>query len=300
VSQTTALGSGPIRVITSNGDQLLVPLSAIIYDEAHTPDPYYVNGYDEHPEVQARINHLVEIGELRRVEPPPPTPAMLLESLLPAPRSDAQVTVTHDAQVTISYDSGMTSFSFEVTVTNTYAGLTKANILSVLGLGATGAPGTSPGLAHIQPTSSPRAPVPATGTPDVPRETTTDVQFAPGGTNLPSFADIMKDDTHVAFTLDAWKPGSDGNKTKARIKDIVEDADPNKTTFTLELVWTHTKASLSPTSLQTTKDTINTEFGYVLKASAPPGGTLAAPRSGTFSLGGGMDLVPAKALLSSM
>ncbi len=273
MSQMTVTGNGPIRVfLPTDGTQLLIPLSAVVYDDTHAPK-YYALNYNQ-PEVAARISELVKSGVLRHADAVPKKVAMVLQSVLPGSWANA-------AQVTVAYSGDKSTFSVTVTVTSTYTGLSPSTIVSVLGLGTTGALGPSPGLAHVKAGAAPAMPKAST------------VAFT-GGTSGTSTADILTAADGAAFTLEAWKSGAGGDKATATISNVNTTAS----TFDLQIIWTNTVSSLNPNGFALS--TLNNAFGHVLTASVPPGSTLAAPQAGTFALSGGADAAPAKSSLVSL
>ncbi|MFT3770710.1 MAG: hypothetical protein QM820_35245 [Minicystis sp.] len=277
MSQTSAIASGPISYFTSSGQRLVIPAGIIAFNNGAVSIVAGNPTYDT-PEIKAWLERLHQAGFLREGSAPAVQPALNMT----AANSGAW---GNDMVATVTY-SDATTFDMTVTVTNTYKGLTTGTLKGVLGASAT--TGSRPGLVYVS----------SSGTPSVPNATVTPTPFTLGAAGPPAVAAKADIAPSAAFTLTARVAGAAGNKLTASVSDLVTDADPTKSTFTLTVVWQDTLASQSTSNLTTMASNINTTFGYVLTISAPAGG-YAAPSAGTYVLKGGADIATAAGIVFS-
>lgn len=262
-----AISSDPISFFdTSTGQELSVPISAISFDssDALTVDPAYAPA-------KAWIKHLYDLGIVKKGAAPAPVAAIVFRAVDPGAAGN-------NVLVKISYPAGVTSkFDVEVTATSAYKGLTAATLVATLGNLAT--LGKIPGLLRVDDTVAPVAP--RDGTVTVPLLGGTDAAgatlLAPGKTKIT----IGGSD---AFSLQATKPGDASNK-------ITVTVVASGGVFDLTAVWTKSKSGFAKGDVAS----LNTEFGYVLNASAPPTATLDLPQPGPYALSGGADAAAAVA-----
>lgn len=283
MSQTTAFASGPIRYFTSDGKQLLIPLTSITFDQTGAPtlsgsDPSLDTTYNA--AVIAYLQQLHQLGRLRAGSTPPPRFGMLVKSIFPG-------TWGNGTTLVVTYNAAQTHFDLDVTVTQTYEGLTPATLVPILGM--TGVLGSRPGLARIRANGSPPAPV--GGAPIMPGAGT--VSLTGGGAAVSSYASIPVGSS-TAFQLEAAKAGASGDKTTVTVSQVTAS------TFTLSVVWNDKKQNVAIADMSAAITTLNTYFSHVLTVSAPASGPAAAPRAGTTSLGGGVDFGSAQASLISL
>jgi hypothetical protein len=101
------------------------------------------------------------------------------------------------------------------------------------------------------------------------------------GTKASKEIDDDGDPSGIAFTLEAWKEGLDGNNITATISQV----DTTKKTFTVIVEWKQIIKGITVADLPT-KLAGN---GLVLKVSEPEGAEFAIPKAGTIILNGGED-----------
>jgi hypothetical protein len=273
MAKTGVLGNGPISFFnTATRGQVSIPLSALIFDggkltisqDAGRADLTALLGSG----LSTWLDYQVSQGF---VSPAPSTPAA---QALVFKAADAGVT-GNDVTVAIAYSSGTPKkYTATATKIDRYTGLTKDNIVSILGMGAK--VGSQPGLVQVkdQPLSTlTLAPNPTVSGPapagDVGKQAGFTVTFSAGNT----------------LTFLASKAGVEGNDISITVSDVVG------ATFSLTATWTKATAAID-----TTVPTPATAFdvlGYVLKVSAPPSGTLGLPQAGLYTLSGGADAAPA-------
>lgn len=175
-----------------------------------------------------------------------------------------------NVQVTAS----SSSFDLGVTETNVYLSLSAITIAGILGIpGDPKNPGSTPGLAHL-------VAAPATGAIPVNNQT---VSFAGGQSSVSAQASFLDATGNVAFTLEAKKPGLDGNLTTATISNVQASGS-----FTLGLTWTKTLTGLT---LGNFLQNIQSDLAYEITAT-PPAAGMTLPAEGVTTLSGGTDATP--------
>ena len=108
-----------------------------------------------------------------------------------------------------------------------------------------------------------------------------------GGSDLPvtaSHLDVPKEDDSTAFSVQAAKGGVAGDQ-------IVVSTSVAGSSFTLKAEWKRTLTGVNASDLAN----LNSTFGYLITASAPPGPS-HLPGSGEYRMSGGVDSAAATAL----
>ncbi len=159
------------------------------------------------------------------------------------------------------------TFDLGVTETDVYPSLSTGTIVSIVG--DTNTPGSKPGLAHV------------VGKPALPPNNQT-VQFTGGQNNVNAQASFLDATGKVALTLEAKKPGSDGNLITATISNVQASGS-----FTLGLTWTKTVPGLT---LGDFLQKIQSNLSYEITAT-PPAAGMTLPAEGVTTLSGGTDAV---------
>ncbi len=178
-------------------------------------------------------------------------------------------------------DLSPATFDFTVTETETYSGLTVAQILPVLGDERT----NSPSLAHQLTASISQDPnaVPAAQ----------NVSFS-DATTPSARADFYNAAGAIVFTLEARGPGDGGNFTSATIANINTTVTPN--TFDLTLTWTRTLTGLNAGNCV---PAIQFGLGYEVTVAGPQTSISAVPSEGVTQFSGGLDTSPTASAISA-
>jgi hypothetical protein len=269
MAKTGVLGNGPISFFSA-GSQYSIPLSLLTFDGSQltiSSDANRTDLSDLLPKGLAHwLDYLANQGFVSPAPSPPVTQALVFKA------ADPGVT-GNDVTVAIAYGSGTPKkYTATVTKTDQYTGLTKDNIVSILGMGATA--GSQPGLVKVKdaPTFTAVANATATLTPP-----------AAGAGQLAAFSlDFGSGNT---LTLAASKAGPDGNDIAIKVTDAASG------TFSLTATWTKATATID-TSIPTPATAFD-PLKYVVTVSTPPSGTLGAPQAGLYTLSGGADVTPA-------
>jgi hypothetical protein len=270
--QVAVVGSGPVGLTTSDGQQLSIPLTELYFDGGQIKADQWPLYTKHKADVDPWLNYLAKAGELSPGAQAKPNPAMLISAADPgASGNNIQITfsnITPDpADPT---NPAKTTFDAVVVETNTYASLSfdhaSANFIkTILGTGTTA--GSQAGLVHVLDADNPTQPKPGM------------YPLSGGGTAAKSVAPVDGDPTGTAFHLEAKKVGGDGDKTRVTISNV--DAGGN--TFSLQAVWssqpiTGIKLADLPGKLA--------QSGYEIGVQAPAGG-FAIPAAGVVGLVGG-------------
>ena len=277
-SLTAAIAFGPINYVVPGGQQYLIPVAAFGFNAASQIE-FVEGGAAPYPSgALLWLEQLRQWGYIRPSTKPAKALAMVIEAADPG-------VLSNHIEVTFSKSGNLLNMKVESTAT--YSG-TVAELKALLGTETQ--PGTQPGLVRFRDqdlsTTPPLLPLP---------EPIINAPFT-GGVNgevlpVPSTTvDRIKkasDPLEVAFRLVARKPGSGGDHITITIS-----AAQSVVTFSVK--WTHQPPAfdLSAPDILTA---INTQFGYMISVSAPPGQTFAEPDVGTILLAGGTDAAKASA-----
>jgi hypothetical protein len=279
MSDSVALGSGPITLTAQDGRLLLIPLSALTFDTTGNIQankwPLY-NNYKA--DVDPWLGYLVSIGALTPGTTSPPTPAMIIQAADDG-RAGNNINVDFHNIVTDPADptnAAKTTFDATVTETDTYKGLSSDStspsfIGTVLGTEKK-VKGTKPGLVHILDADIPSLSLPKAGV----------YQLTGGGASAKSSVKVSKDPTGTAFNVEAKKNGTDGDNTTVTISNV----DATAKTFTLTAGWTQ---SVNGSKLADLPDSLQGSSKYEIIVNKPNGGNFAIPVPGTIGLSGGAD-----------
>ncbi|MEH2236641.1 hypothetical protein [Nostoc sp.] len=270
---STVIGNGPIGFTDKDGNQRFIPLSSLkvegseinlVSSQLYTKNKLIVD---------AVLKNLIDGGFLTPGANPPPKPALVLKAAIPgAAGNTIQVTFSN---IVIDRDTpANTTFDATITAKEIYSGLSfdsnsSSSIKKVLGTETIIA--SSPGLVRAKDTDTPTQP--------------TDKQsytLAGGGVGK-SHVDITGTSPGpTAFTVEAWKVGSEGDNITIKISEV----DAIAKTFTLV-------AEFKPQLIAGIKlaDLPGKLAGsdFVITVAKPDNANYAIPARGTVILGGGAD-----------
>ena len=243
------IGDGPVAITTKDGAHMTIPLGALSLDSNNqivvgTWPPYSDLGSDPafKASVDGWLKFLVGQGELKPATSgakAPAGPAFLVEAThVGATGNDIKLKISH---VNPQVPPDTTTLDLEVSVVNTYTGLTLATIADTIGTSDGG--GSKPGLVFLAAPAPPLAHMPDAGVVHM--------------TGLPPHADVMSG-TDLAFTLGA-RPDGGGGTFDVEVTVHLPD------TFDLKVTWT--KPIANKTLLQHAA-----QFAYIVNIIKPPGG----------------------------
>jgi hypothetical protein len=281
MSERAAVGNGPVAYFTDAGQRVLFPLSAIYFDgddvKARTTTTDSLTKW---------LKYLVAQGRLAPSAAPPPVGALVLTAAAPGTAGNKVVVKV------APNNANPTQVDITTTETNTYTGVTLADLPTVLG--SSGDPGEGPGLVRFKPSTDPGPPPdPAAMTAvPVPPET------PPVAGALPSWE--IKGPTPTSattsFTLEARGEGSDTGTMTIKVTDVKGSAGAK--TFTLHVEWTSTITIDKADDLSVSISELTSKprlLAFAVRISEPAGGGgYKLPRPGTVALHGGAD--PADAI----
>jgi hypothetical protein len=262
-----AVGDGPIAFFDAvTGQNILVPLPSVQFSNAAGTavtllPPFATATYAA--ALNAWILYLVSAGRLSAGTGPATQLAFIATAVDKGSAGD-------NIKVAITYSSP-TTFDITASESETYKGLTIANIKSILGTEI--ALGSKPGLVHV---------LDATIT--MPKTLPATALTGGGATAAAKFLVPDTAGTGTAFTLEARRVGDGGNSVKAAISDV----DTVAGTFTLDVSWSNSVTGIVAADLAT----LNTKLaplGFLITVSAPPGASFAMPQAASQVLGGGVD-----------
>jgi hypothetical protein len=270
---STVIGNGPIGFTDKDGNQKFIPLSSLYFEGSEikvvSSQLYTKNKLT----VDAVLKNLIDGGFLTAGANPPPKPALVLKAAIPGAAGNS-ITVTFSNIVVNLNTPGNSTFDATITAKETYSGLSfdsnsSSFIKKVLGTETIIA--SSPGLVRAKDSDAPTQP--------------TDKQsytLAGGGVGK-SHVDITGTSPGpTAFTVEAWKVGSEGDNITIKISEV----DAIAKTFTLIVEFkpqliTGIKLTDLPDKLAGS--------GFVITVAKPDSGAYAIPALGTVILGGGAD-----------
>lgn len=275
MAQVAVIGSGPVTLTSSAGQQLSIPITALYFDSSNALKadrwPLYAKFKAD---VDPWLSYLVTKGELTPSAQPAATPAIMISAADPG-QSGNNILITF-SNITPDpanpNDPTKTTFDAIVVETDTYTNLSfdpaSPNFVKKV-LGTQTLVGSQPGLVHVLDADNPSAPKSKV------------YQLGSGGAAAKSLVAVDGDPTGTAFNLEAKKVGLDGDKTKVTISNV----DAAGKTLSLVAAWssqpiTGIKVGDLPGKLQ--------QNSYEILAKAPASG-FAVPAAATVGLSGGAD-----------
>ncbi len=288
MTQTPAVGDGPVGFFTADGQQISIPLSGIYFEDDTVKTRSAVTPSNP-AGLDSWLAYLVAQGRLSPSAAPPIADAMILTAPVAGSNGNSiSVTVT---------PNGAAAVDVTVTALDVYPGLTVDDLEAVLGRSGATQLGSQPGLVRFVPPPAPGpgpAPAaldPAAVPPGAPVTTVT--------ADIPSWAIPASTGATPSFTLAARSPGSLAVGTELsgvwtiEVRDIRHPVT-GPTTFTLAVTWTKTVLGVRLADLNNTLTGLPAllAFGVTITPPPPPGG-YKLPVAGTVGLGGGAALVPA-------
>jgi hypothetical protein len=130
-----------------------------------------------------------------------------------------------------------------------------------------------------------KEPIPATAT--QPQAIATPEPLTGGSDSVKSSLAIAGDPSGTAFTLEAWKNGTEGDNIQVSIANV----DAAAKTFTLTVEWTQPKIpAIALTDLPAKLEGNQ----FAIAVSKPEDSDFAIPAPGTISLSGGADATEAR------
>jgi hypothetical protein len=268
MTQTAAVGDGPIVYFSDTGTQVLLPLSAISFDgNAVKSKPAAT------PSLQIWLDYLVRRGRISPGTAPAAADAMVFTAAAAGDTGNSIV-----VRVSPNTPDG-TKVDIAVSEKDVYEGLTLATMTATLGSSGSATAGTRPGMVRVQSI--------ATGSPDPAEGPATPVAGAttPAWT-VPNSADATK----ASFTLEARGPGAEKGTMTIAVSKVAGAAGAK--TFTLTVSWTST-ITVGTADLTVSPSDAASKFAalaFAVKVSKPTGAAdLKLPRTGTFSLAGGAE-----------
>lgn len=251
------VGNGPFEFTDANGKQVSIPLSALQFENGNLEvDPS--TQFAKLPDLVAIVNPLLRyLSSQQLIVPavaPSPKPAMVITAADPGSAGNnitIQIKVTPDA----SLDPTKANFNVTVTETDTYKGVSAANIEATLG--SSKVAGTQPGLVRVNTVKD------LTGIP-----APADYPLTGGGPGTRAKVDVKDKTPAVILTLEAKKEGSEG----ARAIVTISNVDNGKKTFDVKVTWTNNVKGLTLGTIQNLA-----AFGYEISVSPPPSGVFSVP-----------------------
>ncbi|HEV2956310.1 MAG TPA: hypothetical protein VGY55_11565 [Pirellulales bacterium] len=277
MSEAAVIGREPVSLLTSTGQQVSIPLTALYFD---SNGKLHADRWPLYSKFSADVDpwlaYLVKTGELTPAASPPPVAAMTITAADAGPAGN-NIEVNFKNIVPDSAnppDPGKGTFDVDVVETDTYTGLsydstksTDPNFISnVLGIadqdGKVTKAGTRPGLVLVLAGDTPAQP---SNNPPLTFSVT-----APATAATAAVA--------ANFHLVAKKPGADGKNTTVTISSV----DTGAKTFSLKAVWT-----LNATNKKLSD--LSNLAGYEISVTVPAvGSTITAlPAAGAVKLTGG-------------
>ncbi len=267
------IGSGPIGFTNSDGNQVFIPLSALYFDADGKIKPDSWSSYPKDEQtVNGLLNELVEGGLLIAGTEAPIKPAMLIEAAISGAVGN-HIQVAFSNIVVDSTTPANTTFECTITAKDTYLDLsfdsTSSSFIKKV-LGTETITGSISSLVRIKDAD----------TPSLPKQGS--YVLTGGGVAAKASKTIDGAPSVTAFTLEAWKNGTDGQYLTATIPQV----DGTAKTFTLVVEWkqpviTGIKVADLPTKL--------VGDGLVLKVSQSGMANFAIPVLGPIILNGGVD-----------
>jgi hypothetical protein len=253
---TPAVADGPIAFLTDDGQQVLIPLSAISFDANGVKSTFNYDG------LQAWLNYLVTQGRITPGPAPAAAEAMVFEAAVAGIEGndilvEVEAVSTTTVRITVTETHVAEGLNFKVGDDNFVGKVLASGLVHV----KTGFAGT------------------ATDDPDkTTMITTSDKTW-----------DIKKG-ANVLMTLEAHSGGAGIEKGTMTIS--IDQVDTTAHTFRLGATWKSTPITVvAPGDLDTTKSPL-TDLGFAVKVKKPASAPLALPAPGAVMLRGGAEIVP--------
>lgn len=275
MSSAIAVGSRPIAFTTKAGQALLIPLTAISFENGEIKLSLAYSAYQA--ELQPWLAYLAKQGTITAGETPPTPPALIIKATdAGIAGNDIQIefkNVTPDPADPLN--SAKTTFDAIVTEKETHTlsidSTSPIFIGTILGIDTT--PGSKQSLVHIK----------ATPTPSKPKAGTYALEN--GNATTKAAKPVDGDPSGIAFNLEAKKVGEDGNNTVASISGV----DAAAKTFVMAIAWTKTIAAIKLADLPAKLEGTNKYIITVTKPDGSLSGFTIIPSVGLFALNGGAD-----------
>lgn len=279
MASTPVTGFGPFEFTDSKGQQISIPLSALILSAnvLRSTD----SGWDAYlttPPGKDLATYMVREGLLAPTPAASPFPAMVLRAANPGAAGNNIVVVVTVSPAPFTSpsvnDPTLVPFSLDITETDTYANQTAATIANTLA--------NSGGLVQVIDT------VQTTGIPDLytdqpfnasPVQLAIEASGSPGGT---------------LFVLGPRGSSSDCHLTKVSVTPNSAGASGSEGTFTLTASWTKSVPNIT---LATLESMVQSNLSYELIVSKPSSGAYSIPAPGSTTLNGGSASGNASAIL---
>ena len=271
---TQVLGSGPVGFTNSDGNQVFIPLSALYFDADGQIKADKWNSYTAKNKntVDVLLKQLVESGFILPRTDTPIKSAMQIEAALSGAAGN-HIQVDFSNIVVDSITPANSTFDCTITAKDTYLDLsfdsTSSSFIKKV-LGTETITGIMSSMVRIKDAHTPSLPK-------------LDSYVLTGGSVTAKASKVIDGNSSgTAFTLEAWKNGTDGQYITATIPQV----DATAKTFTLVVEWkrpviTGIKVADLPAKL--------VGDGLVLKVSKPKDSEFAIPAAGTIILNGGAD-----------
>ena len=281
MSNTIAVGSGPIAFTTKAGQALLIPLTAISFENGNVKLSTIYSSTDR-AELQPWLDYLAKQGTIAAGEIAPSQTAFVIQATDSGIAGNNIQIELKNVTLDPADPSNLAKATFDAIVTEkeTYTlsfDLAAPNFIKTI-LGTDKSPGTN--LVHIKDADTPSKPKPGVyplGNGNAMTKATKPVDADPAGSGS-------------AFNLEAKKNGGDGNNTVATISSV----DAAAKIFAMSVIWTQTIAAIKladlPVKLEGTEK-------YIITVTKPDGTSSsfpAIPSAGVFVLNGGADKQDAK------
>jgi hypothetical protein len=261
MTQTAAVGDGPVVFFTKAGQQVSIPLSAIYFEGGAVKTT--LTGLDD---LDAWLKHLVKQGRLA------PKPIDFAgDAMIVTAAEDG--TAGNRITVLVEATSDKTKVDVTVTSIDVYEGLTLASLQATLGTSTVN--GSRPGLVRLRPGAT-ADPIEHAADPSSPQGT------------VPSW-EAQSATTTPAFIVEARRPNTDPAAVAVVITKVEGVASAK--TFTLTATWSVKVRGVTATTVPA----LVTAVAFAVVIDPPTGGGgYKLPRVGTVTLGGGAEAALAK------
>lgn len=266
--------TNPLSFSTTNGNHLMIPVSALYFDDAGNLKadrwPLYTANQTT---VDAFLGRLRAAGALQAGPEPPVKPALKATAVTKG-ASGVVVEIEFSNVTANTATPASSTADVTVTETNTFTAIEVGKLVDTMG--STASNGSRPGLVFVS----------SAGVPTLPKDGT--YAFAAPAAGQPVEANIDEEPgPGTAFTLKARAVDPAGAVTEA----TVSSSDAATQTFTLIVTWTRSVAATAISALAA-------EFANVVTIEAPDGG-YRAPTPGKVTLVGGSDAVAVSSVAQS-
>lgn len=275
MSSAIAVGSGPIAFTTRDGKALLIPLTAISFENGEIKLSLAYSAYQA--EIQPWLAYLAKQGTITAGETPPTPPALIIKATdAGIAGNDIQIefkNITPDPAEPLN--SAKTTFDATVTEKETHTLSLDSDspifIKKILGTETT--LGSKQSLVHIKAADTPSQPKPGKYT------------LENGNATTKATKPVDAEPSGTAFNLEAKKVGDDGNNTVASISNV----DATAKTFAMAVTWTKTITAIKLADLPAKLEGTNQYIITVTKPNGGSSGFTIIPSAGWFALNGGAD-----------